>query len=84
MVKNLPSNVGDVGSISGRATKIPHVIGQLSPHAKTTEPAPQLENPHAATTEPARSGAHMPQLERSPHAARRSLHAATRDLACHY
>ena len=33
MVKNPPSNAGDVGSIPGRGTKIPHAAGQLSPHA---------------------------------------------------
>ena len=38
MVKNPPSNAGDVGSIPGQGTKIPHATGQLSPHATTTEP----------------------------------------------
>ena len=81
MVKNPPSNAGDVGSIPGRGTKIPHDVGQLSPRAATTEPmcsracVPQLESLHAATTEPARSGACKPQLERSPHAATREVRA---------
>ena len=30
MVKNLPSNAGDVGLIPGQGTKIPHATGQLS------------------------------------------------------
>ena len=30
MVKNLPSNAGDVGSIPGQGTKIPHDTKQLS------------------------------------------------------
>ena len=38
VVKNLPSNAGDVGSISGQETKIPHAAEQLSLHAATTEP----------------------------------------------
>ena len=38
VVKNPPSNAGDVGSIPGRRTKIPHAAGQLSPHVATTEP----------------------------------------------
>ena len=38
MVKNLPSNAGDVGSIPAQGTKIPHATGQLSLHALTTEP----------------------------------------------
>ena len=37
VVKNLPSNAGDVGSIPGQGTKIPHAAGQLSPRATTTE-----------------------------------------------
>ena len=37
VVKNPPFNAGDVGSIPGQGTKIPHAAGQLSPHATTTE-----------------------------------------------
>ena len=37
MVKNPPSNAGDVGLIPSQGTKIPHATGQLSPHAATTE-----------------------------------------------
>ena len=33
VVKNPPSNAGDAGSIPGRATKLPHAEGQLSPRA---------------------------------------------------
>ena len=33
VVKNLPSNAGDVGSITGQGIKITHATGQLSPHA---------------------------------------------------
>ena len=40
MVKNLPANAGDMGSIPDWGTKIPHATGQLSPPpATTTEPA---------------------------------------------
>ena len=39
VVKNPPSNAGDVGSIPGWGTKIPHAAGQLSPCAATPEPA---------------------------------------------
>jgi len=31
VVKNLPSNAGEVVSVPGRGTKIPHARGQLSP-----------------------------------------------------
>ena len=61
MVKNLPSNAGDTGSIPGRGTKIPHAMGQLSPRVTTAKPA--------------RSGACVPQLERSSQ-------AATKDPTC--
>ena len=36
-VKNLPANAGDMGSIPNLGTKIPHIVGQLSPWATTTE-----------------------------------------------
>ena len=31
MVRNLPSNAGDLGLIPGQGTKIPHAEGQLKP-----------------------------------------------------
>ena len=37
VVKNPPYNAGDVGSIPGQRTKIPHAAGQLSLHTTTTE-----------------------------------------------
>ena len=37
MVKNLPSNTGDAGSIPGQGTKIPHAVGQGSPRAVAAE-----------------------------------------------
>ena len=38
MVKNPFSNAGDVGSIPGWGTKIPHALKQLNPRTTTTEP----------------------------------------------
>ena len=40
VVKNLPSNAGDMGWIPGQGTRIPHVVGQQSPHATSKEPDP--------------------------------------------
>ena len=37
VVNSLPSYSGDVGSIPGLVTKIPHAMGQLSSQAKTRE-----------------------------------------------
>ena len=37
VVKDPPSSAGDVGSIPGQGTKIPHALGQLSPCTTTTE-----------------------------------------------
>ena len=37
VAENLPCNAGDMGSIPGGGTKIPHATGQLSPCATTTE-----------------------------------------------
>ena len=50
MVKNLPSNAGDTGSIPGWGTEIPHAAGQLSPRAANYR-AHALWSPRAATRE---------------------------------
>ena len=38
VVKNLPWNAGDVSSIPGQGTKIPHATEQLSQHITAREP----------------------------------------------
>ena len=48
VVKNLPSNAGDAGSIPGQGTKIPHALGQLSLCATTAEPGCLNESLSAA------------------------------------
>ena len=88
MVKNLPSNAGDVGSIPGQGTKIPHAAGQLSPHATTTELTHLNVTAHVPqTTESMRFGACATTTERKPicHNEREAhepqqkiLHAATK------
>ena len=60
VVKNLPCNAGDLGSIPGRGSKAPHTSEELSLCVATTE---QL-SPNTTTTEPAGPGARSPQLER--------------------
>ena len=37
MVKNLPSDAGDAGSIPAQETKVPHAAGPLSPCAAPRE-----------------------------------------------
>ena len=37
VVKNLPCNAGDQGSIPGRGPKVPHAMQPLSPHATVRE-----------------------------------------------
>ena len=37
VVKNPPSNGGNVGSTPGRGTKIPHAVGQLSSQVTSRE-----------------------------------------------
>ena len=37
VVKNPPSNAGDMGLIPGQGTKIPRALGQLSPRTTTRE-----------------------------------------------
>ena len=39
VVKSLPCNAGDTGSVPGPGTKIPHAEGPLSPSATAREPA---------------------------------------------
>ena len=55
VVKIPPCSAGDLGSIPGRGTKIPHAVQKLSPEDTTAEPkhsgahVPQLKSPRAAT-----------------------------------
>ena len=44
VVKNLPSNAGDAGSIPGWGTKIPYAVGQLSLRATTREEKTRRHN----------------------------------------
>ena len=37
VIKNLPSNAGDMGSVPGEGPKIPPAARQLNPRAATTE-----------------------------------------------
>ena len=58
VVKNPPSNAGDVGLIPGLGIKIPYAAGQLSSRATTTELTRLNERAHVLqTTEPMRPGA---------------------------
>ena len=49
MVKNLPCNPGDMGSIPDWGTTIPHVAGQLSSHTTAREAGTTMKIPHAVT-----------------------------------
>ena len=90
MVKNLPSNAGDVGSIPGQGTKTSHVARPLSPHAISIELTGLNETDcELQTTDLTCSGAHAPQLkretpqlERSLRATTKSPRAATKDPTC--
>ena len=42
MVKSLPSNAGDMGSIPGQGTKLPNAARLPSPRPTTTEPRQPL------------------------------------------
>ena len=65
VVKNPPSNSGDVGTIPGQGTKIPHAVGQLSLYATSIELARLNERARMPqTTEPMHPGACVLQLER--------------------
>ena len=45
VIKNPPSSPGDMSSIPGRGTKIPHVAGKLSQWTATEEPASHNKDP---------------------------------------
>ena len=45
MVKNLPGNAEDMGSIPGQKTKIPHALEQLSQHLTTRESVNSNQDP---------------------------------------
>ena len=47
VVKNLPYNAGDVGSIPGQGTNIPHALGSyiISLHTATTESTCHSKDP---------------------------------------
>ena len=64
MVKTQLSNAGETGSSPGWGTKIPHVPGQLSLSATTTELI--------------HCGVHAPQLKRSLHGNIKFPHAAAK------
>ena len=38
VVRNPPCNAGDMGSIPGQRTEVPHAMGQLIPQVTTREP----------------------------------------------
>ena len=82
MIKNPPSNAGYTGSIPGLETKIPHAVGQLSPHAPTIELTHLNESPCTTTTEPTHPEACTPQLEKRR--GTKNPHAATREKPTHH
>ena len=52
VVKNSLGNAGDLGSIPGWGTKIPHALEQLSPCTTTTEHRHSGESPRATAKDP--------------------------------
>ena len=64
VVKNMPLNAGDEGSIPGQGNKMPHAAWPLSLCAATTDPAYYKQrDAHALPQEPAlhNGTSHMPQ-----------------------
>ena len=47
VVKNLSCNAGDLGSVLGPGTQIPHATEQLSLHSTATEPTRHNSRAHA-------------------------------------
>ena len=59
VVKNLPSNAGDSGSIPGQGTKLLRAAGQLSTHATT---GAQVWVPQVERSRVPKENFHVPQL----------------------
>ena len=55
-VKNSPSDAGDVVSIPGQGTKIPHATEQLSPHSTTRESVGRNKRSHVLQLRPSTIG----------------------------
>ena len=51
MVKNPPSNAGDMGNIPGWGTKTPHAVEKQSPCTATTEPVRHNQRVHGQQPE---------------------------------
>ena len=79
MVKNLPCNAGDVGSIPGKETKTPHASEKLSLCATTREPTCCNSRAHMPLLKPMHSEALAPELE-SPCTANKDLHGTVKIL----
>ena len=60
VVKNPPTDAGDVGSIPAPGTKIPHAVGQLSPRAATTEAPERFRALAPKQEKPLQWEAHVP------------------------
>ena len=58
VVKNLPFNAGDMGSVPGKGTKILHATEQLSLGTATTEP--MCHNYRVCTTKDLRDATKIP------------------------
>ena len=73
VVKNMPANTGDMSSVPGLGTKIPHATEQLRPCTTTSEPMMLLLKPTCPRIcapqhkKPPQGEADTPQLESSPH-----------------
>ena len=71
MVENPSCNAGDAGLIPGQGTKIPHAVGQLSPHG-TTKPMHHKYRAHALWSPRATTKTEARALQR------KILHATTK------
>ena len=79
MVKNLPRNAEDTGSIRGRGTKIPHAVKQLNLSTTTTE-ACMPRAPALQQEKPPQEEACIPQPESNPRAATKIQHSPNKKM----
>ena len=64
VVRNLPCNAGDAGSIPGRGTNTQHAAGQLSSHTTTTESTCPSQSLCAKAKDPTRRNKDLKQPDK--------------------
>ena len=74
MVRNLPANAGDMGSLPWFRTELPHALGQLISLCASTTEVHMPQSP-CSTREAASVGSPCTATRESPHVAMKTQHS---------